>query len=108
MFWPFTRRRALPRQYLPYASDEFWRVGDIAECCYDDDWHDPDGHPSTGPRLGDRHLVRAVVLHSINHAQMLVFVGVDRMFAASAFRKLVDVDVHEPRRSVSPVPQKAE
>jgi hypothetical protein len=48
------------------------------------------------------------VLHSINHAQMLVFVGVDRMFAASAFRKLVDVDVHEPRRSVSPVPQKAE
>ena len=107
MFWPFRRRPAQPTKYLPYASDEHWRVGDVAECCHGNDWHDPAGHSAPGPRLGDRSIVRVVVHHPINHAQMLVFVGVDRMFAASAFRKIVDVDVHEPRRLLHPVPESA-
>jgi hypothetical protein len=60
-----------------------------------------------GPSIGDRQIVRKVVLHPINEAPMLVFVGVDRLFAASAFRKIVDIGVHEPRRVTSSVPEDA-
>ena len=71
-------------------SAEHWRTGDLAECISTGLWMSLDGVISSGPAIGERHVVRAVDASSFDGRQMLTFARfAPRCFDAGCFRKIV-------------------